>query len=133
MNDLVTVIAPTVPVNTRKTDLVSEMFSIAPSNVSPINYVYDIGLPINGNPTTYAIKNETTNADLEVKIIHPDFIKLNTDDIILLKAQHTANITVMPNDSFIYALSLSGPRIANSELAFNVVPVNVTGPIYVPI
>lgn len=102
------------------------------------------------HPQTYFLRNETLNSDLDVTLIFPDYITTTQPSQFILSQGTTIQFDIMFNEIGARAESLihhtildpniggipdtnTGIRLVEQSIILEVNPINVTGPIYIPI
>jgi hypothetical protein len=119
------------PDNSYRATSVQQMFSFTP-DPSSRSIIYSIGVrPDAIRPTTYRIRNNTTNAQLQFTFKVPEFLFLSVPHTLLINPQDEILVTVSFNESYARDKSLTRVRMYTDVFEWDVIPINVRGPVYV--
>lgn len=92
--------------------------------------VYDLGTP----PTyrkTFKLRNNTVSHELRVTMVLPSYIKIDLSPNMVLAPEAEVVFVLSLNEPDVRQKAVSGKKFFEEELSINVVPLNVTGPVFV--
>lgn len=131
MNPYVELTQPYMPpAHAIAASVVAHMVTIQHNN---IDWVYEVGKAPRDFTTGFSISNRCIKNELKVTITYPNYMVTDTPSPFILPPQETYNVLFRLNESEAKNRVISGNKLFTEDMTIEVMPLNVTGPVYVKV
>lgn len=117
------------PPNSKRATSIKEMYSL--TGTSGYSWIYEVGRAPVGLSKQHSLRNNSMSHILRINVTKPNYVSIDTEASFDIPPLHTAIFTSIINEPIVMNLSKTPTRQYNELVLLNVVPLNVTGPVYI--